>query len=78
LSDRTKLSALRRLYQFLLGNRQRVDEGLHRRLAVAPSPLMRSLLIIFGEPRIKISLQLGDFAVELLAERHAIASRMTA
>jgi len=33
---------------------------------------MRSLAIVLGEPGIKISLQLRDRAVDLLAERHAV------
>jgi hypothetical protein len=34
-----KLWASRSLHQFLLRYQQRVKEGLHRRFAVAPSPL---------------------------------------
>jgi hypothetical protein len=33
---------------------------------------MQPFVVVLGEPGIKISLQLRDRAVELLAERHAI------
>src|SRR5262245_20638440 len=53
-------------------HRQRVNEGLHRRLAVAPSALMRTRVVVFGEPSIEIDLQLLDPAVEPFAERHSV------
>jgi len=33
---------------------------------------MRTLIVVFGEPDIKILLQLRDRAVEFLAERNAV------
>jgi hypothetical protein len=45
---------------------------LHRRLAEAPSALVRPLLVVAGDPLIEIALQLGDRAIDLLAERHTI------
>ena len=60
------------LHQFLLRHRQRVNEGLHRRLAVAPAALMRSLLIVLDEPGVEIGLQLIDPPVALFSERHAV------
>ena len=62
----------RSLHQLLLGDRQCVNESLHRRLAVTPAPLMRTLIVVFGEPDIKIFLQLRDRAVEFLAECNAV------
>lgn len=50
---------------FLLGQRGRVKEGLHRRLAEAPAALMRALLIVSSDPFIQIGLQLLDRAVDL-------------
>ena len=47
-------------------------KGLDRGLAVAPSPLVRSLLIVLREPSVEIGLQLLNPAIELLAERHAV------
>ena len=58
--------------QFLLGQRLGVKEGLHRRLAEAPSALVRAFLIVALDPAIEIDLQLGDRAIDRLAERHAI------
>ena len=60
------------LHQFLLRDWQRINEGLHRRLAVAPAPLMRTLIVVFREPGIKIFLQLRNRPVELLAECNAV------
>src|SRR5215471_12835322 len=41
-------------------------------LAEAPAALMGSLLIIFGDPSIKVGLQLVDRVVDLLAERDPV------
>ncbi len=49
-----------------------VKEGLHRRLAEAPSPLMSSLLVEAFDPLVEVGLQLGDGTVDLLAEGHAV------
>src|SRR3954454_5880408 len=44
----------------------------HRGLAEAPPTLMRPVLIVAPDPLIKIGLQLGDRAVDALAERDPI------
>ena len=41
LSDCTNLPASHSLHQFVLRDRQGVNQGLHRRLAIAPGALMR-------------------------------------
>src|SRR6266513_173718 len=53
---------------FLLGRRQCVKEGLHRRLAEAPASLMWPRLIVFAKPQIKIDLQLFVRTIHLFAE----------
>src|SRR5215831_6501337 len=40
--------------------------------AEAPAALMGPLLIVLGDPRIKIGLQLVDRAIDLFAKRHPI------
>ena len=40
---------------FLPGERSRVNEGLHRGLAVAPATLVRALLVVAGNPEIEIT-----------------------
>src|SRR5256886_16479656 len=57
---------------FLLGGRQCVKEGLHRRLAEAPASLMWPRLIVFAKPQIKIGLQLVDRTIHLFAEGDAV------
>ena len=57
---------------FLLRQRRRVKEGLHRRLAEAPSSLVRPFLVVALDPIIEIALQLADRAVDLLAEGDAV------
>src|SRR6266568_1530696 len=57
---------------FLLGRRQCVKEGLHRRLAEAPASLMWPRLIVFAKPQIKIDLQLVDRTIHLFAEGDAV------
>ena len=52
----------RRLDQLLFRQRLGVQEGLHRRLAKAPSALMRPLLIIGVDPAIQVKLQRLDAA----------------
>src|ERR1700745_4040366 len=59
-------------HQFLLCQGERVKEGLHRGLAKAPAALMWPLLIVFGDPSVKVGLQLVDRPVDLLAERDPI------
>ena len=39
---------------------------------IAPSPLMRSLLIVELEPRIEIGLKLIEYLVNLLAKRYPV------
>src|SRR5215467_6864764 len=41
-------------------------------LAEAPAALMGPLLVVSGDPRIKVGLQLVDRAVDLFAERHPV------
>src|SRR5215472_3077741 len=41
-------------------------------LAEAPAALMGPLLVVFGDPRIKVGLQLVDGAVDLFAECHPV------
>src|SRR5215472_6673318 len=41
-------------------------------LAEAPAALMGPLLVVFGDPRIKVGLQLVDRAVDLFAEHHPV------
>ena len=41
-------------------------------LAEAPAALMGALLVVFGDPDIKVGLQLVDGAIDLLAERHPV------
>ena len=41
-------------------------------LAEAPAALMGPVLVVLGDPRIKVGLQLVDRAVDLFAERHAV------
>src|SRR6516162_4532242 len=60
-------------HEFLLRQGQRVKKGLQRGLAEAPAALMGALLVVFGDPRIKVGLQLVDGAIDLLAERHPVA-----
>ena len=52
--------------------RRRVKEGLHRRLAEAPSPLMRPVLGVTLDPGIEVGLKFGDRSIDLLAEDDAI------
>src|SRR4051812_33799711 len=59
-------------HEFLLGERDRVKEGLHRSFAEAPTSLVRAALIVIGDPRIEISLQLIDAAIDLLAKSNPI------
>src|SRR3954451_13129992 len=56
----------------LLGERDGVKEGLQRGLAKAPAALMRPVLVVAPDPLIKVGLQLGDRAVDPLAEGHPI------
>lgn len=58
--------------EFLLGEIERIEESAHRRLAVAPAPLMLSFIVVLLEPRIKVRLQGRDRVVDLLAEDDAI------
>ena len=44
----------------LLRHRHRVQEGLHRRLAEAPTSLMRPVFIVLADPQIQVGLQLVD------------------
>src|SRR5512134_629999 len=50
----------------------RVKEGLHGCLAVVPTTLVGADLIVVAEPLVEVGLQLGDAAVELLAEGHPV------
>ena len=49
-----------------------VKEGLHRGLAEAPAALMRPILIVAPDPGVEVRLQLGDRAVDALAEGDAV------
>src|SRR6185295_18722046 len=59
-------------HEFLLCQRECVKKGLHWGLAEAPAALMRSVIIVFDQPGIKIGLQLVDAVVDLFAERDPI------
>src|SRR6516165_6259041 len=59
-------------HEFLLRQWQRVKKGLQRGLAEAPAALMGPLLVVFGDPRIKVGLQLVDGAIDLLAKCHPV------
>jgi hypothetical protein len=50
----------------------RVKEGLHRRLAEAPSPLLRPILVVALDPGIEIGLEFDDRSIDLLAEGDAV------
>src|SRR5262245_1074807 len=41
-------------------------------LAEAPTPLMGPLLVVFGDPSIKVGLQLVDRAIDLFSEHHPV------
>src|SRR3954447_3389223 len=56
----------------LLCERDGVKEGLHRGLPEAPPTLMRPVLVVAPDPLIKVGLQLGDRAVDPLAEGHPV------
>jgi hypothetical protein len=57
---------------FLRRKRRRVKEGLHRRLAEEPSPLVSPFLVVALDPGIEIVLRFGDRSINLLAEDDAI------
>src|SRR6516165_9002631 len=57
---------------FLLCQRERVKEGLHRSLAEAPAALVRAPLVVVDEPGVEVALQLVDRAVDLLAEGNPV------
>src|SRR5215472_18791200 len=59
-------------HELLLCQWERVEKGLHRGLAKAPAALMGSLLVVFGDPHIKVGLQLIDGAIDFFAERHPV------
>ena len=57
---------------FLLRHRQRVQEGLHRGFAEAPSSLMWPRLVIFLDPRIQIGLEFVDRTIHLFSKRDTV------
>ena len=57
---------------FVPGDGFAVNEGLHGCLAIAPAPLVGTLLIVAGHPDVEVSLQLRDIAVDPLAESDLI------
>src|SRR5262249_19565960 len=57
-------------FSFASGSASR--KGLHGGLAKAPAALMWPLLVVFGDPRIKVGLQLIDRAIDLFAKLHPI------
>src|SRR5437773_8051144 len=61
-------TTLFRSYYFLLCQRERVKEGLHRGLAEAPAALMRAPMIVIDEPGVEVSLQLVDRLIDLFAK----------
>src|SRR3954466_6039774 len=64
---------IRRLIPHAVTNfRAYLKEGLHRGLAKAPAALMRPVLVVAPDPLIKVGLQLGDRAVDPLAEGHPV------
>ena len=73
--QRISTSASHGLDQLFPGHRQGVNEGLHRRLAVAPASLMGSHGVVLADPLIEVGLQLRDRVIELLAQRHLVELR---
>jgi hypothetical protein len=59
-------------HDFLFCQGQRAKKALHRSLAKAPAALMWPLVIVFGDPSIKVGLQLVDRPIDLLAERDPV------
>src|SRR5262245_63170551 len=57
---------------FSLANGCAAQEGLQRRLLVAPPALVWPLVVVRAEPRIEVCLQLRERGVELLAERYSV------
>ena len=55
--------------QLFLGDWQHIQEGLHGRLAVAPTSLVRPLSAVLFEPRIRVRLQRFDARAEFLSKR---------
>jgi len=47
-------------HEFLFRQWQRVKEGLQRGLAEAPAALMGALLVVFGDPGIKVDRKLNE------------------
>src|SRR4029434_5523855 len=58
--------------ELLLCEVKGVEEGTHRRLAVAPAALMLALVVVLVKPGIEVGLQRFDRVVDLLAERNAV------
>src|ERR1700722_18182894 len=69
---RFRLSGMIRRRSFSPRKRRGVKEGLHRRFAETRSALMRPFLIVALDPAIKIDLEIGDRAVDLLAKGDTI------
>src|SRR6516165_8210877 len=61
-----------RRHDFLLCQRERVKEGLHRGLAEAPATLVRAPLVVVDEPGVEVALQLVARAVDLLTEGNPV------
>ena len=57
---------------FVAGERGCVKKGLHGGLPEAVAALMRSGLVVFIDPEIKIGLKLSDSVVDPFAERDAV------
>ena len=57
---------------FFSRDRQRVKEGLERRLSEAPFALMGPRLVELAHPEIEVGLQVVDRGVDLLAEGDAV------
>ena len=58
--------------RFLERRGQSVQERLHRRLSVAPAPLVRPTLIVLVHEPIEVRLQRGYVSIDGLAKRHAV------
>jgi hypothetical protein len=64
--------AVRLLDHLRIRQRLRIQERLHRRLAIAVLAAVRPLTVIAFNPLVHVGLQLLEAAVELLAKRHLI------
>lgn len=57
---------------FLSPNLFSIQQGIHRRSAVAHSALMSSVIVVINQPFVQIFLEFIQVAIELFAERDLI------